>query len=289
MITGIGLFFRIVNGLIMVGVPLAVALYFWRKGKMGFRPIWIGALVFVLSQVGHIPFNQFLMLPGLRALGFDLAAQRGISLWVLGVAAGLSAGVFEEFARYLAFKYWLKEEPHSLLPVKYGVGHGGVEAFILGLFTFAALVQVLIFRNESAFASLPPEQVELARSQIEAYWNVPLGQLLLGAWERISAMLFHVGASLLVYKSVRSGNWLWLGTAIIGHTVFNAFAVIAFQSMDFILLEAILFLFAVGWIFWAWQVREGDLPEHKMPAPPGPVQIAAAQATQDQIEESRYE
>ena len=287
--TNLGIFLRILNSALMVGIPVVAALYFWRKGKLGFRPIWIGALVFVLSQVGHIPFNQFLMMPGLSALGIDLAAGSGVSLWVLGLAAGLSAGVFEEFARYFAFRYWLNKEPHSLLPIKYGVGHGGIEAIILGLFTVAALVQVLIFRDESAFAALPPDQIELARSQIEAYWAVPMGQLLLGAWERVSAMLFHVGASILVYKSVRTRNWIWLVVAILGHTMLNTIAVIGVKSMDFVLLEAILFLFALVWLYWTWQVREGDPPEEIIPEPPAPVQIMESQATQDQLDESKYE
>ncbi len=287
--TTFGLILRILNGVLMIGIPIAAAWYFFRRGKGGLRPIWIGALVFVLSQVGHIPFNQFLMVPGLQSLGFDLSAGSGVSLWVLGVAAGLSAGVFEEFARYFAFRYWLKKEPHSLLPVKYGVGHGGIEAFLLGGIALTALVQVLALRNESVMATLPADQIELARSQLAAYWAVPWQHSLLGAWERVSAMLFHVGASILVYKSVRTRNWIWLVAAILGHTVLNAIAVIGVQSIDFVLLEVILFLFALAWIYWAWQIREGDPPEEFIPDPPAPVQITAAQTTQDQIDESRYE
>ncbi len=280
---------RVLNSLLMVGIPVGAALYYWRKGTGGFRPIWIGALVFILSQIGHVPFDQFLMLPGLTALGIDAAAEGGVSLWILGAAAGLSAGLFEEFARFLALKFWLKKDPHSLLPVKYGVGHGGIEALLLGLLTVAALIQVLVFRNESAFAALPADQAELARSQIEAYWAVPLSQLLLGAWERVSAMFFHIGASILVYKTVRSGNWLWLGAAILGHLVLDAFAVIAIRDMDYILLELILFVFASAWLFWAWKIREGDPQQEEIPPPPAPVQVLASQATSKQIEESKYD
>ena len=273
----------------MIGIPVAAALLIYKRGKSGFRPIWIGAAVFVLSQVGHIPFNQFLMIPGLRALGVDVAAQGGISLWVLGAAAGLSAGFFEEVARFLALKFWLKKDIQTLLPLKYGVGHGGVEALLLGLFALFALVQVVVLGGEGAVDLLPPEQVELARTQLAAYWAVPWYHSLLGAAERISAMAFHIGASILVYKSVRTKNYLYLLIAVIGHAVLDAFAVIGVKHLDFLILEGVLFVFAAGWLYWAWKIREID-PEEGLNLPvPDQVQISAARVTEEQIDESRYD
>lgn len=273
----------------MIGIPVAAGILVYKKGKSGFRPIWIGAAVFILSQVGHIPFNQFLMIPGLRALGVDVAAQGGISLWVLGAAAGLSAGVFEEVARYLALKYWLKKDAHPLLPLKYGIGHGGVEAFLLGLLALFALVQILVLGGDGLEALIPPEQIDLARAQIATYWAVPWYHSLLGAVERISAMAFHIGASLLVYKSVRSKNLWYLVMAVVGHMALDAFAVIGIKQLNLLVLEGVIFVFAAGWLYWAWSIREIDLSEGvELPAPEQ-VQISASQATTDQIEESRYD
>jgi len=284
-----GLILRILNAGLMIGIPVAAALLIYKRGKSGFRPVWIGAAVFVLSQVGHIPFNQFLMVPGLRALGVDLAAQGGISLWVLGIAAGLSAGIFEEVARFLALKFWLRKDTHTLLPVKYGIGHGGIEALLLGLIALFALVQVVVLGGEGAVDLLPPEQVDLARSQLAAYWAVPWYYSVLGAAERISAMAFQIGASILVYKSVRTKNYLYLIIAVIGHMVLDAFAVVAVKQLDFLLLEGVIFIFASGWFYWAWRIREID-PEGDLDLPvPDQVQISAAQVTEEQIDESRYD
>ncbi len=273
----------------MIGVPVATALIIYKRGKSGFRPIWIGAAVFILSQVGHIPFNQFLMLPGLRALGVDVSAGGGLSLWVLGAAAGLSAGVFEEIARYLALKYWLKKDAHTLLPLKYGVGHGGVEALLVGGLALTALVQVLVLRGEGALATLNPEQLALVQSQLEVYWAVPWHQSLLGAWERISAMMFHVGASILVYKTVRTKKLIYLITAVLGHALLDMFAVVAVQKMDLVFMEAVVFVFAAGWLFWAWRIRYID-PEENIDLPvPDQVQVSASQVTTKQMEESQYD
>ena len=287
--TVFGLILRLLNALIMVGTPIAAALLVYKRGKEGFRPIWIGAAAFILSQVGHIPFNQFLMVPGLRALGVDIAAGAGVSLWVLGAAAGLSAGLFEEVTRYLVLKFWLKKNPHTLLPIKYGIGHGGIEALLLGVLALVALIQVMVLRDGSIVATLGPEQAALVKSQLDVYWAVPWYHSLLGGLERISALAFHVGASLLVYKSIRTNNPAYLIIAVLGHTGLDAFAVIAAKQMDFILLEAILFTFAAGWLYWSWRIRELDLDQElDQPAPPS-VQIPDAQITAEQIEESRYD
>lgn len=280
---------RILNTLLMVGIPCLLAVILIRRGNDGFRPIGIGVAAFVLSQVGHIPFNQFVLLPALEGWGIGLT-QSGWKLLVMGIAVGFSAGIFEETARYLSFRFWLNKEPNMLLPIKYGVGHGGIEAFLLGILALYALIQVLTLGGEGSLDSFSPEQADLIRAQILAYWDVPWQHLLLGAWERVSAMIFHVGASLMVYKSVRKKKPSWLAIAVLGHTLLNAFAVISSQKMDFVLVESILFIFSLGWLIWAWALREREVEELK-PALPllGETRLQTQRITAEQLEESRYD
>ena len=274
----------------MLGIPCVLALKIYRQGKGGFRPIWIGAAAFILSQVGHIPFNQYVMLPLLEASPFPPSAQEGTALIVLGVAAGLSAGIFEEVTRYLVLKFWLKEERDNLLPIKYGVGHGGIEAILTGLLTMYAFVQVMVLSGDGALSSFDPEQVSLIQSQLDVYWAVPWQQSLLGAWERVSAMAFHVGASIMVYKSIREKKPGWFLIALLGHAALDAFVVIFAAKLNLILLEGIIFLFAAGWLVWAWLVRVQEPDQQDPVAPLQPeVRLQAPQITSDQIEESRYD
>jgi uncharacterized membrane protein YhfC len=290
MMTTISVILRVINFLLMIGIPFFLVLMIFRRGKSGFRPIWIGAAAFIFSQVLHIPFNQFLMLPFLEARGIAPSAPEGAQLVLLGVAAGLSAGVFEEVTRYLVLRFFLRKEQEELLPVKYGLGHGGIEAILAGLLALAAFVQVLALGGEGALSSFEPDEVLLIQSQLETYWTVPWQQLLLGAWERVSALAFHVGASIFVYLSVVKKKPTWLIIAIIGHTVLDAFVVIAVNKIDLVLLEGILFIFALGWFGWAWLVRikdpgkeeeiKGDVPDLPSITP---------QITPEQIEESRYD
>ena len=287
--TGTAIFLRVLNGVLMLGIPCLAAALLVRRGKGGFRPIWIGVVGFVLSQIGHIPFNQFLLLPGLERWGIDLAAGAGSSLVILGVAAGLSAAVFEELVRFVAFRYWLRKGSGAYQPWKYGIGHGGIEAIITGVLALYALVQVLALGGEGVLETFPADQVALIRSQVEAYWAIPWHLSLLGAWERISALLFHLGASVFVYKSVHEKNLLWLLIALLGHTVLDAFAVIAVKQMGFVLLEALLFGFALLWAAWAWLVRPRELGEDEIEPPPPKLDLAASKISSEQIEESRYE
>jgi len=287
--TIVGLILRILNALLMAGIPCLLAVILIRRGDDGFGPIGIGIAAFVLSQVGHIPFNQFVLLPALEGWGIGIA-QSGWKLLMLGIAAGLSAGIFEETARYLSFRFWLKKNKNTLLPIKYGVGHGGIEAFLLGILALYALIQVLSLGGEGSLNSFPSEQVELIRTQITAYWDVPWQHSLLGAWERVSALAFHIGASLMVYKSVREKKPSWLVVAVLGHTLLNAFAVISSRELDFVLVESILFIFSLGWLFWAWtlRVRENEelLPERPQP---GETRLQKQKITSEQLEESRYD
>jgi uncharacterized membrane protein YhfC len=281
---------RVINIVLMVGIPVFLAMKLYRRGVSGFRPIWIGAAGFLLSQVGHIPFNQFVMMPILGENGITPGVQSGVSVLILGAAVGLSAGVFEETTRYLILKFWLKKDAGELLPVKYGAGHGGIEAVLAGLLALLALVQVLVLGGEGALAGFDPEQAPLIQSQMETYWAIPWQQALLGAWERISAMSFHIGASILIYKSIHEKNILWYFVALAGHTVLDAYAVIFVSRLDLVLLEAILFVFAAGWLAWAWFIRARDPEGAEADQAPRPeTRFRVPQITSQQIEESRYD
>ncbi len=48
---------HLLNGLLMVAIPVLLAIYLTCHWKMGGRVWWIGAATFIISQVGHIPFN----------------------------------------------------------------------------------------------------------------------------------------------------------------------------------------------------------------------------------------
>jgi len=47
--SGLGIFLRILNGLLMIGIPCLAGFYLVRRGEGGFRPVGIGVAGFILS------------------------------------------------------------------------------------------------------------------------------------------------------------------------------------------------------------------------------------------------
>jgi len=45
------------NGLLMVAMPVGLAIFLMHRWKLGGRIWWIGTASFILSKIGHIPFN----------------------------------------------------------------------------------------------------------------------------------------------------------------------------------------------------------------------------------------
>jgi uncharacterized membrane protein YhfC len=114
----------------VIALPIGLGIFLTRRLRLGWRLFWIGGAVFVFSQIGHIPFNALV----------GLLFQRGVlpvppPEWILpfnAVFGGLSAGIFEEVARHLMYRFWVKEARWWGEGVLLGAGHAGAEAIILG-------------------------------------------------------------------------------------------------------------------------------------------------------------
>src|SRR5512143_2957312 len=158
------------NGLLMILLPVGLGLWLEKRLHLGWRLWWIGAAPFVLSQVGHIPFNS-----GVQAL-FDkgLLAKPSASWQVIfsAVFLGLSCGLFEEWSRYAAYRWWAKEARSWRRGVMMGAGHGGMEAIILGLLVLLTFMNMVAVLDMDLTRRVPVEQLDLARQQIEQYWSL---------------------------------------------------------------------------------------------------------------------
>jgi uncharacterized membrane protein YhfC len=229
---------------LMIFIPLMLGVWVVRRWRLDWAIFGLGALTFVGSQILHIPFNQFVLAPLLERLG-----DHAWTLVIFALALGLSAGLFEEMARYLVLRRSRERVPAWREGLLYGLGHGGIEAIIVGGLSAYALIQALALRGTALESVVPPDQVEVARAQLEAYWGMAWYEPLWAVLERLSAMAFHVFAALLVLTSVVQRRLRWLGAAILGHTLFNAVALIALQSIGVAGTE--LSLAAIG-LFCVW-------------------------------------
>ena len=97
-------------------------------------------------------------------------------------------------------------------------------------------------QTDVIFSKVPVEAVEQLRSQLDQLQTIGAGTLIIGIWERFSALVLHLGLSMMVWVAVRKGGkWLWLFPAAIAlHAIVDAGAVLLQKSAGMVPLELIV-------------------------------------------------
>ncbi len=152
--------------MIVFGLGLGAILA--KRLKLDWGLFGAGAITFIGSQVLHIPFNAWLLTPSLKSFGL-LENPSGIKLVLVALALGASAGVFEEGARYCAYRFWLKDVRNWEKSLMFGAGHGGAEAVILGILTFVTVFRLIALQDADLSTVIPLEHIELAEAQLVAF------------------------------------------------------------------------------------------------------------------------
>jgi uncharacterized membrane protein YhfC len=247
------LLMHVLNPTLMVVIPLALGVWAVRRWKLDWGVFGLGALTFILSQVIHIPFNQFVLAPLMERLGWFNAEGWP---WVMAaLLLGLSAGLFEELARYLVLRRISNRVQIWSEGVLYGLGHGGVEAIIIGSFAFYGLFQALALRGGALEGLVSVNQLDTVRIQLESYWGMAWYEPLWATLERLSALAFHTMAALLVLLAIRERRKLWLVAAVLVHTLFNAVALVSVKALGIAVTEVILAGIALVFLWTVFRLR----------------------------------
>lgn len=280
-----------INGVLMIALPVLLGIFLTRKFELGWRLWGIGAFTFVLSQVGHIPFN--LVLTRLFERGLLPVPPEDWMFPFNAVVLGLSAGLWEESARFAMYRWWVKDVRSWRKALLLGAGHGGIEAIMLGGLVLYTFIRMAAIRDVDLSTIVPVEQIPLAQQQVSAYWSSPWYMTLLGAVERAFTIPFHIANSIVVLQvfTRRQSRWLWL--AIAWHALVNALALYVIQYMGPYAAEAFLglnALLSIGVIF-ALRQPEPETPfEPELPLPE-PISIGSlpeVEATPENIENTKY-
>lgn len=185
---------------------LPVGLLVWWKRKTGAK-LWCflaGAVCFFLFANILESLMHQAVLYGTGPV--SVAIQGSPALYVL--YGCLAAGVFEETGRLFGFKVLLKNHAEKECAAAYGIGHGGIEVILtLGavyvLYYLASLgVQVAEPETNAVFAGLAS--------------SISLGSASVAMLERVSAMMLHVGLSMLMFTACREKGRRWACLACIG-------------------------------------------------------------------------
>lgn len=241
-------------------LPVVVLLVLGLMKKISLLPLGLGFASFFLSQI-------LLRLPLLQWCAGqvwyqELAASSPV---LLGLLLAFTAGLFEESARLggacllgprkpaypggpprSGYRTWKGA-------LSFGLGHGLCETILLAGMTHVnnLIFCLLLNFGQDALASLlPADQLELV---VEQFAAVTPALILAGILERVSAVLFHLFATGLVFLGVAAKRWFLYPAAILCHTLFNC---VALLPVSVWLIEGLLFLLALGCAFVFWKSRK---------------------------------
>jgi uncharacterized membrane protein YhfC len=245
----------VVAGLLTMASVLVFAVFIARKTGASWKYWLYGAVVFIV-------FQGVLRLPWLIPLNILLRNMLRSSITALigfTAFAALTAALFERGGQWVLFRKFVRpEERTAANALMIGAGHGGVEAFFIGLLiALQGLNYLLLF-------TLPPELVK-GQEQAIAQAKAVFAQLawwspFMGMWERLSTQVFQIAATILVWQSFRAGaKWFWL--AVAAH--FGADFIFRllhhhmqrWLGMDFgsLLTEFGITIYAAIWAYVAWR------------------------------------
>ena len=236
----------VISFLGMIALPILLWFYFTRKFALPWKLVLAGALTFIASQVLHIPL----------VFGMNTFLQT-LPLLANAILLGVLAGIFEETARYILFKFILKNTRSWKEGFLVGLGHGGIEAALLGLLAAVGFVTMIGYRSIdlSTVPSIPADQLELARQQVAAYWSAPWYMALMGFVERVFAICLHVSLSVMVLYAIVYGKPVWFWLALLWHAFVDAVAVYVGQQVGILAVEGIVAIFAIISLWTALSVR----------------------------------
>jgi uncharacterized membrane protein YhfC len=243
-------------------VLLPVAAVLWARRRLGvaWKVVGWGALAFALSQLfTRLPLVQLLQ----YVLRDELKASPALmAAWM--VLLCVTAGLFEETARLWAFRGPLKDFRRWRDAVGFGVGHGGLESAVLigGMATLGLINLVALSQLDPSTLKLPPETVEQVVKAKETFAALRWWEPLLGAYERLGAMVFHVGMTVLVLQRFVRGRVGWYWLAVGSHALFNGAAVAVGKLWGAVAAEGVVTVGALVclWVILRLRTREPEAP-----------------------------
>lgn len=265
---------NILTVIFVIVYPLILAIIARRYLHVGWRYFGYGVLIFLLFQVvTRIPLVTWLQ----RVLAPQLAASQALLLtWSLALA--LTAGLFEEIGRYVAFRWFMRHEEKTWSKgVMYGIGHGGLESMLLvGGLRILQLYNI-VFNSLTGLRLLNSAQRIAAEHQLAQINAAPAWIPLLVAWERLWTVPIHIGLSIIVLQVFRRHDILWLWLAVLLHAFVDSTALLVPRWLGTgpttsLIIEGTIMVYGIAALWITWQLRnqediQGGIPSSRSDTP----------------------
>lgn len=215
--------------------PVVIAIIWKKKKKEPFTTILIGAATFMVFVIVEKIIQSFFIMDSTPIGAFINARPL---LWAFTV--GFFPGIFEETGRLVAFKTLLKRRTQRETAVSYGIGHGGLaEVSIIMTYTMISYIAYGVLINTGMFNEIIEQARELAPNQLSQIEGIGTQltefsfiTLLIMIFERVFAVFFHIGASIIVFYACKDKKKFWLyPLAVVIHGLIDTMGGIALAKI----------------------------------------------------------
>jgi uncharacterized membrane protein YhfC len=251
-------------------VPIVAIIFMAVRKKLNWKATLFGALLFftfalLLEQLMHY-----------FVIGQDptkSALYQNITLYAL--YGGFAAGIFEETARLLGFKFLIRISENEPIEtgISYGLGHGGIEAILIGGISAISNLVLSAMVNSGAIrgiaGAMKGDQLNTFNQQMHALASTPSYIFLISGFERVSALILQIGLSLFVFKAVVEKKWKYFIYAILIHAGVDIFAVLFQRGVvkNMILMESAVFVASVAVMLIALKMNKRALKPQETDKP----------------------
>lgn len=205
--------------LLILAVAIALLTFFTVRGhRTAWRCIGMGAVCFFVSAMVLEQLLHSLVLGAFPDLTSHPVAYM--------LYASLAAGVFEETARLIGLRRLCRGDNGPRTGFAYGIGHGGVELLLLGVYpAWQTLVTFYLINSgelAKSVSGLTDAQMQTLLSQVSALQQTAPALFLLGGVERLMAMGMQLALSMLVWMVVTGRlSRRWFAGAVVLHAVLD--------------------------------------------------------------------
>lgn len=244
------------TGILCIVIPLVLLFSFKNRFQVRIQPFFFGAITFIVFAMALESFAHEFFLSGTNSISQAVLANP----YFYALYGGLAAGIFEEMGRFICMTIIMKNvrKEDAFL---YGIGHGSVEAFLVGAFVMFQNIIVAMALNKLgsienyANQGQTPEQIQSLTESLTAMVNTPSAEYLLAGVERMAAFAIQVSLSILIFKAVSRKKYAYIPLAIILHAVIG-FAIGLYQMKvitNIYLLEGGLAVYALAIVVFAYR------------------------------------
>ena len=241
--------FMAVSAVLAIGIPVCLFIDFRKKCSVKVIPMLAGVAGFIIfalvleGSIHRIVIGRFI----------------SMDTPVLYVVYGIfMAGIFEETARFIAFKILKRKYQGIETALSYGIGHGGIESVLLAGFPMLIAIFASVIINtgniEIITGRFRGEALAAINNQIGVLFTIVPYMFLFSGIERMMALAIQLSLSVVVFYSVFGKDKLLLyPLAIISHAIIDIPAVL-FQAgvlKSLFLTEGIVCLSAIGMVLFA--------------------------------------